>query len=169
MYTRCSCKCHSGFESPLQPLLRRGTLPGQVPFATCVAPLVCRAATNPAPRCSRRSMQACAPDWFLSQITPSPWASTSFRPRHTRPTVAAFAPPSRSRVPPATTAIAGYSVLTKPSPPAKLRGSLQSPKAGCKRACSTHPSAESLPTAKPLLPLRRTSAAHIPISTVHHF
>jgi hypothetical protein len=75
---------------------------------------------------------------------PFPWASTSFRPRHTRPTADASALPSRSIGQRATAATAACSALTKPLPPAKPPGSLQSPRAGCRRACGTLPRAEHM-------------------------
>ncbi len=88
-------------------------------------------------------VQACVPECFRFPKSLFPWASSSFRPRHTRRSAAASAPPSRSIVRRVTAATAEYSVSTELLPRAKLPGFLQSPRAGCKRACRTPLRAES--------------------------
>ncbi len=91
----------------------------------------------------------------LPQAAPPPawpWVRRfgSVRPNSThRPTAAApfSAPPfSRFHRPRRNGLLANacvpFATLTKPLPRAKPPGSLQSPRAGCKRACSTHPCAD---------------------------
>jgi hypothetical protein len=112
------------------------------PLATVVAQLVCPGCSQPTPRCSRRSIQTCGPDCTQFHIPPFPWASTSFRPRHTPPTAAATAPPFRSTGHKATAPTAACSASTRPLPLVKPPGFSQSPKAGCKRRCRTRPPAD---------------------------
>lgn len=118
-------------------------------------------------RSSRGPVSTCVIECSRSQIPPFPWASTSSRPRHIRPAAVASAPPSRSIAPKAAAATAGCSVSTRHSPRAKPPDSLQSPRAGCKRACRTLRSVDLCCRRRPLALTVEGSSPGSPGSTFH--
>jgi len=89
------------------------------------------------PKVPWRAIQACNLDWTKFRTTPFPWASTSFRPRHIQPTVAAFAPLFRFAGLRAAEVSAACSAAKQALRLTKLLGCSPSLKAGCERACRT--------------------------------
>ncbi len=86
---------------------------------------------------SRKLIQTCGSGQIRFQISAFPWASSSFRPRRIRQTVAVFAPLSRSIDLKAMAVHVEYFSSIEPFPLAKSLGFLRSRKPGCKCACGT--------------------------------
>lgn len=82
-------------------------------------------------------------DCYRFHTSTSPWANTSFRPRHTQPTVAAFKRLSPCSAHKATEATAAYSALTRPLHRARRLDSLQSRRDGWRHAFRPWPSAKA--------------------------